>query len=484
MHASNHRWDSRGTAVVALIVAVPLLAMLLLMSRSGDARDHVQTSAFISYALVLGASVFVYFHWRIATLRGADPMDIRLAGWLTVGLVGGSLQGLVQAVNLQPITREEPDSWPLVMQLVLLSVLGLIALVAERIDPPADPALTGAIGGLLLTALFVVTMMVAPPLTPTPMVAHLLNAMVLVGGLVLAVIVLLRRHVSRWVRRRLALAAIVLFGAHCGVNLTGDHPVFMTLVMAANLVGSIVLCTMVQSLLRGSLLHYHDEMQRLGESLREMRAGSLEDRELLHEVGSTLAGITSASRMIQHGPEVSTLRRERLQEMLTAELGRLERLMCARAPSNSIHFEIDAVVEPLVLSHQTRGRDVRWQPSQTLAHGDPDDVAEVVNILLENAARHGGVGPIRVHAWADGDFVEIVCSDSGPGVNPSVRPHLFTSGIRGPASQGQGLGLAIAQRLMSNAGGTLELLESVLPGATFVARLPNSEPAHVAAQIA
>ena len=54
------------------------------------------------------------------------------------------------------------------------------------------------------------------------------------------------------------------------------------------------------------------------------------ERELLHEVGATLAGITSASRVMRYGEAVPASRRQRLESMLAAELDRLERLMDAR----------------------------------------------------------------------------------------------------------------------------------------------------------
>jgi signal transduction histidine kinase len=464
-------------------VMVPLVALLLLMHPSQDGRDDAQTSAFICYALILGSAVFVYFHWRIAAARPGDAMGRRLAGWLAVGLAIGAVQGTVQAVVIAPVTGHRQDSWPLVSQLVVLTVLGLIAYYSEQVDPPGDPALTGAVAGLTITAVLVVMMSLAPPFLPTPLVAGLLNAAAMVAGLVLALIVLQRTHVSLWVRRRLAFTTIVLTGAQCAVNMDHAHAVLMGLVVVANLVGSITLATMTQALLRTSLFRYHEELQTLHNSLDEVRAGVLEDRELLHEVGSTLAGITSASRMIHHGPAIPAFRRERLQELLDAELGRLERLMSARA-TTAVDYEVDAVVAQLALSHQTRGRDIRWQPSDAWGVGDPDDLAEVLNILLDNAAHHGGDGPIQLQVSSLDDFVEVTCADSGPGVDPAVRPRLFGSGASGPRSHGQGLGLSIAQRLMSDAGGSLELEDSDQPGARFVARIPRSVSADAAAHIA
>jgi len=167
--------------------------------------------------------------------------------------------------------------------------------------------------------------------------------------------------------------------------------------------------------------------------------------------------------------------------MLAAEVARLERLMSARAPSDHRDFSIDEVVEPLVVSHQARGRDVRWDRCGLTAFGDADDLAEVVNILLENAARHGGSGPVRLTAVPDGDHVEITCCDSGPGVSPDVRADLFTSGVRRSDSPGQGFGLAIARRLMTEGGGSLELADGVAPGATFIVRLTRMDGSRVAA---
>jgi signal transduction histidine kinase len=97
----------------------------------------------------------------------------------------------------------------------------------------------------------------------------------------------------------------------------------------------------------------------------------------------------------------------------------------------------------------------------------------VVNILLENAGRHAGRGVVRLSVTAADGGALVICSDSGPGVPPELSDHLFEPAVRGPASKGQGLGLAIAHRLVSARGGSIELVGGHQPGATFVARLPR-----------
>jgi len=472
------RRDARRMLVVAALTAVPVIPVLLLTQDSRGAGEVLRSSELVAYALVLGAAVFVYFHWRMSSSSPDREDATRLAGWLTVGLSVAGLYGLVQS-SLLDTAAGRRDSWPLVGQLVLLIVLVGLALVSERAEVPGDPALAGTVGGLTLTAAACFAVTFAPPLVLTPTALAMLNTMVMLAGLLFAGTILHQTQVSLWVRRRLAVAAVLLTAAHCFGYLHVHNDALVVIAVLANLEGAMVLCSMTQVLLRRSVLRHQRELRQLQETLAKVRADVLEERELLHEVGSTVAGITTASRVMRHESRLSPQRRARLEQMLEAELARLDRLMSSRAPAATQEFDVDDVVERLVISHQERGLDVRWSPGHVRAFGCPDDLAEVVNILLENARRHGG-DTVWLDVAAEGGDVEITCSDNGPGVPQDVRPHLFTSGVRGPHSPGQGLGLSIAKRLMSERGGDLVLADSHHRGATFVARLPLAKRTHVA----
>jgi signal transduction histidine kinase len=483
MFGNGVRRDARGAVLVAIMTVAPVIPIFLIASGSDGSAEVMRSSELVAYALVLGAAVFVYFHWRMTSSAPDQETATRLAGWLTVGLLVAGLYGLVQASLLGNTSAARYDSWPLVGQIVLQVVLIVVAHVAERAEVPGDPALAGAVGGLLLTAGASLTLAFAPPLVVSPTAEDLLATTVMVTGLLLALTLLQRTQVSLWVRRRLAFSAVLLTAAHCVAYLDVHRDAVVALAVVANIQGAAVLCTLTQSLLRRSVLEHQRELQALQQTLAQVRADVLEDRELLHEVGSTVAGITTASRVMRQGPLLSPQRRQRLERMLNAELARLDRLMSARAPSVTREFDVDDVVEQLVTSHRERGLDVRWTPGHVLALGDPDDLAEVVNILLENARRHGG-RTVLVDVSESGGYAEVTCSDDGPGVADEVRPQLFSSGVRGPDSPGQGLGLAIARRLMSDRGGSLDLADSRRPGATFVARLPISVMSHASHNVA
>lgn len=467
------------------LLAVGLTALALVSPSLGQvgAQDWVtmvEVSALVVYALMLVAGVYVYLHWRttVAPDDVVQSADQRLSAWLTVGLMAVGTNGLLLAALPR---NGADDGWLAISQLALVAILGGFALQAGRVDLWADPAFIGWGVGLGLVGLYL-PLSTAMPFRPDPTVMALLNSLVILGGLLLSWMVLEQRAVSLWLRRRLAVAGFVLTSAHCLTNLdVSDHSALAVLAIVANVAGATLLWTTAHSWLRRAAYLREEELRRLKTALTEVEAGAQGDQELLHEVGSTIAGIASASRVMRFDTAVTDQRRQRLEEMLESEIARLQRMMSDRAHAvgrvgPDIEFDLDAVLEPLVVSHESRGLDISWRPSGLQAWGRADDLAEVVDILLDNARRHAPGATVRLEATTVGDAVEIACSDDGPGISAHLREDVFTSGLRGPASEGQGLGLAIARRLMSQHGGSLELAP-VPAGAqrtTFAARLPQT----------
>ena len=87
-------------------------------------------------------------------------------------------------------------------------------------------------------------------------------------------------------------------------------------------------------------------------------------------------------------------------------------------------------------------------------------------------------GTLTVRAMADDrrHVVVVEISDDGPGVPESVRSRIFdpffsTKQVR----SGTGLGLAVAQALAHEHGGSLRLAHERGDGATFVIELPTRD---------
>jgi signal transduction histidine kinase len=99
---------------------------------------------------------------------------------------------------------------------------------------------------------------------------------------------------------------------------------------------------------------------------------------------------------------------------------------------------------------------------------------EVINNLVSNALKFTPTGgQVTVRAYGDDDTVIIDVSDTGPGIPPEHRSHVFEKyyQVERSRSMGSGLGLAIAKELVEVHGGTIRLVESK-QGATFRVTLP------------
>lgn len=196
--------------------------------------------------------------------------------------------------------------------------------------------------------------------------------------------------------------------------------------------------------------------------------------EIMHELRSTVQGVNSASRLLtERSTELSHEVAGRLESLRQSELSRLERLLAQSNPGQRGVVDVDDVVRPLVDSIELRGHHVRWVPTGAAVLGRPDDVAEIVHVLLENAVRHAPGSEITVAVEHTHDRVSIVVADTGPGVDATLQQRVFDRGVRSVTSVGEGLGLSAALRLARAMDGELRLVDGpVTAGATFALDLP------------
>ena len=115
------------------------------------------------------------------------------------------------------------------------------------------------------------------------------------------------------------------------------------------------------------------------------------------------------------------------------------------------------------------------------ALGDPDAVARVARILLDNALRYTPPSTaVRVATGYAGEGATLAVVDDGPGVPREEREAIFERFRRGAATRGEGgfgLGLAIGRELAERLDGSLRLEATRGRGARFVLTLPIELPA-------
>ena len=119
-------------------------------------------------------------------------------------------------------------------------------------------------------------------------------------------------------------------------------------------------------------------------------------------------------------------------------------------------------------------------PDPFLLYADADQLRQVLNNLLTNAAQAmKGAGRITVEARRSSDCDTITIRDTGPGVAAEHRDQLFEP-LYTTKAKGTGLGLTICRQIIERHGGTIDLVDSARPGATFRIRLPRApQPAPI-----
>ncbi|MDM7933174.1 HAMP domain-containing sensor histidine kinase [Tabrizicola sp.] len=117
-------------------------------------------------------------------------------------------------------------------------------------------------------------------------------------------------------------------------------------------------------------------------------------------------------------------------------------------------------------------------PAGLTIRADGEQLYRVLSNLVRNARQAieptGQPGTIEIAAGEDDNDWWISVGDTGPGLPPKAREHLFSAFQGGARKGGTGLGLAIAAELVRGHGGRLDLARSDVEGTEFIIHLPKA----------
>jgi signal transduction histidine kinase len=153
------------------------------------------------------------------------------------------------------------------------------------------------------------------------------------------------------------------------------------------------------------------------------------------------AAIAQADRLMDTIEHLEALARGRAAEPATADLAQVVagHVVAAWAP----RF---AAAGRILTATPSDGVDARLAP---------ETARQVVDVLLDNALRHGA-GATAVTVTTDGRWARLRVADDGPGVAPARTAKLFERGWSS-GNGGGGVGLAVARDLVRAEGGDLSL---------------------------
>ena len=285
---------------------------------------------------------------------------------------------------------------------------------------------------------------------------------------------------------------------------------------------------------RVRLSHTDDEVGQLGAMFDTMLArieGAFattqrsEDRmrqfiaDASHELRTPLTSIRGYTDVLLRGakddPEttervlLATRREAERMSRLVADLLTLARLDTSRPaerrPVDLVALAGESVDQARILAGERQVLMRTDGAGPLIAPGDPDQLKQVLLILLDNALKYGRQGPdgwVRLSVSRRSGAAILAIEDNGPGIAPEDLPHLFERFYRaeraararrmtgaptpaasqssespGGKAEGSGLGLAIAQAIVQAHGGTLTAQSQPGVGTLFTLTLPAA-PSH------
>lgn len=167
-----------------------------------------------------------------------------------------------------------------------------------------------------------------------------------------------------------------------------------------------------------------------------------------------------------------------LRTLSLADAGELSLLLREVAPAT--------LLERAAAAHQPQARKKEITLQVDLASNlpditvDPDRIAQVLDNLMSNALRFTPVGGnILLAAEADSQWVKLIIQDSGPGIPAEELDYIFDRFYRGDKARsrqegGSGLGLAIARSLVVAHGGYIEADSQPNRGVRFTISLATN----------
>lgn len=185
-------------------------------------------------------------------------------------------------------------------------------------------------------------------------------------------------------------------------------------------------------------------------------------RELL---GVAEAGALRLGALVEKVAFLSQLKLRAIPfERMPTDLGSIAHEAVARAADRSGSAGVN-----LVVSNEGSAR----------IEGDPEHLGSVVDALIDNAIRFSARGEtVRICTRTSGAMAILTISDSGPGIDPEMLQRLFQEfSVPDLAhhTDGLGLSLAIAHRIVEQQGGALNLTHSGgQDGTTFQMELPSA----------
>ncbi len=227
---------------------------------------------------------------------------------------------------------------------------------------------------------------------------------------------------------------------------------------------------------------------------RQKELDRMKDRfvsDVSHELRTPTTNISLYLELMDHAPVekrteyLSVLRDQGYQlRKLVEDILDLSRLSMGR--ERKIEFgpvDINLVAAQVVTAHQPLADatglslDLLAEADLPPVRGEENQLARVITNLVSNAVRYTDKGSVNVRTFHNGQRICLEVQDTGMGIDPEDRPHLFERFYRGRRVRqtrihGTGLGLAIVKEIVDQHDGYIDVNSYPGEGSTFRIWIP------------
>lgn len=211
-----------------------------------------------------------------------------------------------------------------------------------------------------------------------------------------------------------------------------------------------------------------------------------------HELRTPLAAIQTENEVALRNPNLTLDRSKELLASNIEEVTRLQGLAegllrLSREEASDIILEpvaVAAVIEATIQRHQkaAAAKSITLKPkapADLRIIADTHGTEQALSILLDNAIKYSQPKTsVTITAGRQNKTGFLRVRDEGPGIPADDLPHIFERFYRADQSRtsqtvsGHGLGLALAQKLVEQLGGTITVSSKPGKGSTLTIHLP------------
>lgn len=216
-----------------------------------------------------------------------------------------------------------------------------------------------------------------------------------------------------------------------------------------------------------------------------------------HGVKGMLTALDGGIYRLESGLKKNDLQRvENASQVIKKQVGKIQRMVLDilyYAKSREINWDwVNAgelaaeILETAQSRAEQAGVQLQSEIQQQLPEfeADPTAVSSAVVNFLENgvdACTTGNNAAPLVHfaVWNTANHIVFSIEDNGPGMDQETQDKIFSLFFSTKGNKGTGLGLFIANQIIEQHGGRIEVNSQIDQGSRFTIRLPRQLPSHI-----